>query len=66
MPKYKDENKQPIHKTYYEEADSTENAGKELSENINDYWSVDEWAGSEEVASVTEELIPGFTKKIIL
>ena len=56
---YKVETKRVIHRTYHIEADSPENAEKNLSENFGDYWSEDEWAGSEEVTWQDTEEIDG-------
>jgi len=51
MTWYKVETKRAIYRTYHVEADSPENADKKLSENLGDYWHLDEWVGSQEVTS---------------
>ena len=51
MTWYKVETKRAVYRTYHIEADSPENADKKLSENLGDYWHLDEWVGSEEVTS---------------
>ena len=57
MTWYKVETQRVTYRTYHIDSDSPENAEKKLSENLGDYWHLDEWVGSEEVTSDdTEEI----------